>query len=382
MRVQATGADARIAELDGLRGCAVLMVLSWHFIGATLDRSLGAWAAPLARVLVLGRSGVDLFFVLSGFLITGIVLARRRDGAAFLGSFYARRALRILPPYLLLVGVFWALVAAGVSSSAINGQTPLWRHLSFTQNFWMIEHGVWGPGAISVTWSVAIEEHYYLVFPLLMLLLARRWVPAFLVTVALLSWAHRVGALDGTSRGAFAGYIGTLSRLDGLALGGLVAWAWQDDAARRWLETHKRAIGVAAVAMFVAGALLGIGFAARSFFLPVDLAWHMMHWGHAFLAVLCATIVASVVTHVGDPRLAWLRGDGLRFVGGVSYTVYLFHPLILSVVFLAAHRAERVMGWADAGLVVVATVLTFAFATACRRWIEAPAIAYGRRYAY
>src|SRR5215831_9167674 len=99
--------ERRISELDGLRGVAVAMVLLWHFVGTTISPDLGALSRIVSNVFLFGRTGVDLFFVLSGFLIIGI-LADRRESDAFFAPFYLRRAARILPPYFLLLAVFWS----------------------------------------------------------------------------------------------------------------------------------------------------------------------------------------------------------------------------------------------------------------------------------
>src|SRR5204862_2304884 len=93
-------------ELNGLRGIAVGMVLIWHFVGAIISPNLGALSNLVSNVFVFGRTGVDLFFDLSGFLIIGI-LVDRRDSPAYFLPFYRRRAARILPPYLLLLAFFW-----------------------------------------------------------------------------------------------------------------------------------------------------------------------------------------------------------------------------------------------------------------------------------
>lgn len=131
LSVDTTG--SRLTELDGLRGVAVLMVLVWHFVGALINVDMGGWAKGTYRVFILGRTGVDLFFVLSGFLITRIFLSKTSSGVRFLSVFYIKRVLRIFPPYLLLVGIFWTVVLLGVSNSVFSGETPFWRHLTFTE---------------------------------------------------------------------------------------------------------------------------------------------------------------------------------------------------------------------------------------------------------
>jgi peptidoglycan/LPS O-acetylase OafA/YrhL len=110
--------DRRLAELDGLRGIAIMLVLVWHFTGMLVDPGQGDIQYLTWRFLIFGRSGVDLFFVLSGFLIIGI-LVDNRDSSDYFKTFYLRRALRILPPYLILVTGFWlAAVGSPIISTA------------------------------------------------------------------------------------------------------------------------------------------------------------------------------------------------------------------------------------------------------------------------
>ena len=150
--VQGRERTPRIPELDGLRGVAVGIVLLWHFVGALMDPSLGSWTKAVYNTTILGRTGVDLFFVLSGFLITGIILDKSQAPSQFLKHFYIRRVLRIVPSYALLILVFWLAIVVGVDNYAFNSETPWWHHATFTQNLWMAEHDRWGPGAISVIW--------------------------------------------------------------------------------------------------------------------------------------------------------------------------------------------------------------------------------------
>ena len=365
---------SRVAELDGLRGIAVCMVLIWHFTGALIDHRLGPWSYWLTRVTILGRTGVDLFFVLSGFLITSIVIHRTQSPSKFLASFYVRRALRIIPPYTLLMLIFWAVVLAGVRTSAFNDDTPWWRHATFTQNFWMIDAGRWGPNAISVTWSVVIEEHYYLFFPLLAIVTPTRHLPLLLVVVAVLSCIFRAASYQGPATG-LASYIHTLSRLDGLAVGGLVAYGWRDPNFAAWYARWRRTLLWLLVAAGVSTPFLA-ALIAR------DLGWHMYNWAHTYLTLLSATLLLYVLGGLGTSSSSWLRTDSLCRIGRLSYSIYLFHPLLISAVFLFANRDEIISSASDAGLALIALILTFAWAAFSMKWFEEPITRQGRRLAY
>lgn len=367
-------APERIVELDGLRGVAVMMVLAWHYLGATIDPSLGPWALAMARVLILGRTGVDLFFVMSGFLITGIILDRSRPIGAFLTVFYLRRSLRILPPYLLLVVAFWSIVWAGANNSAFNADTPLWRHLTFTQNFWMAEHQRWGADAISVTWSVAIEEHYYLLAAPLLLSMPRHRIPGTLLLLAAASIIGRA-LVYVSPTSAFLAYVATPFRLDGLALGGLVAWAWRAPLARQWLHDHRRKLLQAILFATLATPALAVVVAR-------DLAWHMHHWGHAYLAAYYSAVLVAVLLVRGSAWVRPLRSKALHFAGRISYSAYLFHPFMLSSGFILLGRTEHIRDGADVFVVLTALAATIAYCAASHKWMEKHLIAFGRRFSY
>jgi peptidoglycan/LPS O-acetylase OafA/YrhL len=364
----------RITELDGLRGLAAAMVLVWHFVGALIDQ--GLWGAKLVYALtIFGRTGVDLFFVLSGFLITGILLDRRQASATkFLRHFYFRRILRIVPSYLVLVAVFWAAVALGPQNDAFNGDIPLWHHLTFTQNWWMAVNNRWGPSAISVTWSVAIEEQFYLVFPLLVLCTPRKHFPLLLIAIAVGSAAFRATAwliFDN----AFLMYVHTLSRLDGLVAGAGIAWAWRHPDFWGWVM--KRQVPLRRL-------FLGLIWTIPLFLIAiqVNLPLNMAVWGHSYLTILYALALALILVQLNQKGTRVLRYQWLGQLGGISYTVYLFHPIALTCTFILAGRPERISSWQDAGVAAGALCATLIWASISQKFLERPLIRAGRRFQY
>jgi peptidoglycan/LPS O-acetylase OafA/YrhL len=367
--------ELRLLELDGLRGLAVFLVLLWHFIGAMVDTELGWWAKASYRTFIFGRTGVDLFFVLSGFLITRVVLTRTLSGTRFLKVFYLKRALRILPPYLLLVAIFWAVVSLGVNNAVFNSDTPLWRHLSFTQNFWMSEKGTWGPSGISVSWSLAIEEHYYLFFPLLALIVPRKALPGLLGLTILSSIFCRAAMHYFYPGNAYLGYVMTFSRLDGLAAGGLLAFAITTPTLRSWLENNTKELKKLLWFLIAIVPLFCISIAGR-------LTATMFYWGHTYLTLLYVTVLALVILNIGADCNRWLRSEALRSLGKISYSVYLFHPLFIASFFLIANRPERISTWTDAGLAFAALVFTIIISRTMYRYYERPILEYGKQKKY
>lgn len=141
----------RVPELDGLRGLAILLVLIWHYGLAVLKIPIGLFAGPLILILNLAWSGVDLFFVLSGFLIGGILLDNR-EAPYYFKAFYTRRIFRIFPLYFMWLAIFALVVLLALPSAPATpaawlwgSPLPWWSYVTFTQNFVMSSIGALWP---------------------------------------------------------------------------------------------------------------------------------------------------------------------------------------------------------------------------------------------
>jgi peptidoglycan/LPS O-acetylase OafA/YrhL len=374
MQVAIPSSNHRDAELDGLRGLAVGMVLAWHFIGIPAWASEGWAFQALFRVFLMGGAGVNLFFVLSGFLITRIIISRKNSNKRFLLAFYARRALRILPPYLLLVAIFGVIVwISDVHNNVFNDKISLWRFLTFTQNFWMAENASYGPDAISVTWSVAIEEQYYLVFPVLALMLPKLRLPVFLACIAVTSvvWRACIFALDPSNN--FPSDLGTLARLDGLAIGGLIACAFNNPQWKKWLRTNLVGLRRAMLWSFV-----------MLLFVRRDSGSLMAYIGHTTLNLCSALVITNILLRLGSTSL-WmhaLRSRGLLFLGRISYSLYLFHPIIIATAFLLTGYPKTLSGLPQVFLLIGSLMLSLFFCHLLFVRLEKKLIDFGRKMPY
>src|SRR5436190_3454423 len=230
--------------LDGLRGLAVMMVLVFHFVGQMLPTN-GVERAILG-VTKYGLLGVDLFFVLSGFLITGI-LYDAHNKPHYFRNFYMRRLLRIFPLYYgVLALVFFVaplipLLRGPTLDYLVDRQAWAWL---YAVNIYIAEQGDWSFSYLEHFWSLAIEEHFYLFWPVVVFLLARR--PRALIAVSLAAalcamLARLTGSLMGLSW--WTTYVLTPFRLDGLALGAFLAvMARQPDGVERLVRAVPRVV--------------------------------------------------------------------------------------------------------------------------------------------
>jgi peptidoglycan/LPS O-acetylase OafA/YrhL len=317
--------SVHVPALDGLRGLAILLVLVEHF---TRLQPTTALEQLVSRGAAVGWVGVDLFFGLSGFLITGILLDAK-GGQRFFRNFYLRRVLRIFPLYYgCLILVFIGLPHLGVLSSSetqnlISTQRWYWGYLS---NVMIVRVGSWDSIPLETLhfWSLAVEEQFYLIWPLVVWLVPQRRLKAVCVGAMVGSLLIRLVLREAGEPGLVM-YVLTPTHLDPLALG-----AWLAATARepggiekfaRWLKpvVLASAAGVAAILVTAQGRV-------------VD-ALGMQSVGYPLLAVLCVGLLAGALPGRSSTALdRFWRAPALRFFGRHSYAIYVLHPLLLLLV--------------------------------------------------
>lgn len=326
--------------LDGLRGFAILLVLADH---SGIGLASGA-----------GHQGVTIFFVLSGFLITTLMLEERaRHGRVSLRRFYWRRALRLLPALIVLLSVVAVVLGLAGRTGEIAGDVV--PALFYFMN-WTTAAGN-NPGLLSHTWSLSIEEQFYLVWPVVLiglLTLGRgrlAWVAGLLVGAALVALILRVVLWTGPAA-YYRVYVGTDTRMDALAIGCLVAVAFT-----------RRPFTVPPLAMVALAATIPI-----TLWITNDQS--MATIGLAVTALAAAGLVAGAATGGGERVLAWRP---LAYLGIISYGLYLWHRPVM--------RA-----FTDSGLggvpwaVVVMFALSIGLAFLSRRLVEDPFLRLKDRY--
>ena len=323
---------ARIPVLDGIRGLAALLVIVHHF-GFGTDPSYPRWAGRmLSYVASLGWTGVDLFFVLSGFLITGILLDAK-GSAHYFRNFYARRVLRIFPLYygvLLLTFLVLPLLGWGVLGQP-REQAWAWLYgvnlFGLGQENWKGRNWFVVPNSFQFVfvhfWSLAIEEQFYLIWPLLVWLCSRRALAAPCVFVLGLALVCRVGLVWAGCDGLGLPYQFTLCRADALAMGALLAVVARGPGGlAAFLRPARWVAGICGgllAGMFAYNGLQRENLATPTIgFTVVDLFF-------AAILVLC------LVPSPGSRWTPWLDNGVMRFFGRYSYGIYVYQGLLAGI---------------------------------------------------
>lgn len=290
-----------IKQLDSLRAFAVFLVLMWHGLPGYFPMNF----------LPNGQIGVSLFFVLSGFLITKILLENKvkveegkRRNAAVLKTFYMRRVLRIFPVYylsILCIYLLHRMIGTDLTPS------EFYHSLSYTMNVFVYSAKTW-PQMTFHFWSLAVEEQFYLVWPFAMLLVRKRYLLSVILAFILIGMVSQALIVDREY-----GYTPTYTCFDALGMGALLAWmvVYKPEAISRFRK------GAVVLALLCA-AIAGIGVTNSNFFYPQ----------RTIFSVIALALIAFIVeTH---ERAGWwntyiFNNRVFRFLGRLSYGIYLYH---------------------------------------------------------
>jgi peptidoglycan/LPS O-acetylase OafA/YrhL len=326
---------------------------------------------------------VDLFFVLSGFLIGGILLDARNSPNYF-KAFYARRVFRIIPIYAVVVVAFYVCVVAGVpgriaGSDWLFGPTvPWYAYATFTQN---IQYSIGGPTSaawLAATWSLAVEEQFYLVLPAVIWFVSERWLPYVLGSAILAAPILRLFLNLNYSHGKIASFTLMPCRADALLLGVAAALLVRNRLIWESLKS-KRGRLVSAWIVLLAGLPLFILFKAadqlQSFWMStVGFSWLAFF----YLGLLLLGLIYSDSWLGGVLRNTWLKA-----LGTISYGVYLIHWPVLGLTFMIFRHKKP---WAETsderGLVLLALAITIAIASLSWTIFEKPLLKIGHRVKY
>jgi peptidoglycan/LPS O-acetylase OafA/YrhL len=350
--------NGRNLQLDGLRALAVTSVLIHHF-----------WPTSFLKFANPGHLGVRLFFVLSGYLITGILLRCRSSveaGQSHVGTnlrqFYIRRFLRIFPPYYALLALMLVADVPGVRDT-------LWWHAGYASNFLFALRGDWIPSDTSHFWSLAVEEQFYLVWPFLVLLVPRSRLVAIVIAITVSVPLFRVIMLLAGVKEFSLWWLTTPFSLDALGMGSLLALCADHPAAWRRLTR----LGLIAIPLALT---LGI------VLLVYDRPWLNCVVNETVAALALTYLVAKTAEGFGGLTGRLLTLQPLQYVGKISYGIYLYHLFVLRMFWKLLRVAHLPPLNNEPVLFLVVSLMTVAMATLSWKFLEQPLNGLKRHFPY
>lgn len=370
--MEAAKSNGRIIQLDGVRGIAVLMVVAYHFVALQYDKmdktTLNIVERTLIKLTSIGWCGVDLFFVLSGFLI-GTILLKNIRSKSFFKTFYIRRFCRIIPIYYVLLIAFMILKMTPLydpNTSLFEKDIPIWYYFLFLQNFAMGFYHTFGPVGIGATWSLAVEEQFYLIIPLLIHYFKPKYYIYIILAGLLLAPVCRM-----LTDNYYVGYTWLTCRINSPMIGFLIAVLMEKDSFKTWVRKNFTALKIATVIFLALSALIHVYLTAGAF-------------NHSLIGIAFGLVVIVALFTETGWLYRLLSSKILLFFGGISYFLYLFHQLINDVLHLAIlHQTWPKL---DSQAAIWLTVFGFGFTVLLGKlsykYFEGPLIKYGHQFKY
>ncbi len=364
----------RLAELDGLRAVAIVLVLLYHFMEAVP-------IAGVRRVTGFGWAGVDLFFVLSGYLIGGILLEKRKS-PNYYRVFYLRRCLRILPLYVVVITPALLVAGLGLQSyfagHSLGGQfgVAIWLYPVFLQNIGSALL-LASPLYLAPAWSLAVEEQFYLLLPPMVRHFKPQQFAAIIVTAIFAAPTLR-GALLMVfgAKAAVAGYVLLPCRWDALLLGVLSAYAIRVAELKEWMIARMGLLRI--VWLTLAAGMVAMISAGLERLSPL-----VVVVGYTWNAVFFTCTLLLATLNDGGWFSQWLSRPWLKPVATVSYGMYLLQgPTLALVQSVVHHTAHAPTGWIATSVNFLAMAVTAIMAAASWRFFESRLIRLGHKYNY
>jgi peptidoglycan/LPS O-acetylase OafA/YrhL len=344
----------RILSLDGVRGIAIFGVLVCH--GLSPIRTESGWAHALKALFSFGTFGVDLFFVLSGFLITRILLKNHGAGN-LLKVFWIRRIARIMPLYVAFLAIMYAICVCFIPENM--PAVPGWAYLLYLQNFFLASGASPSHFGFDITWSLVIEEHFYLIFPFLIAFTPQKLHLRIILAACCIGLPMRLLVHPWLESHFHLFQLNSLfltGRIDELSGGALLAYLiHMGEPLSRRLFSPASSVA--------AWALIGALYAFKT-------------GDHFITAVAGVLTIGTLIGGNWSVYAEFFEKDALRFFGRISYALYLFH----SPFFWYSHH--HFTGPAAFFAVVVGAVLATGLAWISTRWFEERLLAKARQFQY
>lgn len=359
--------NGRITELDGVRAIAIVLVLIWHYGNNQVVYELNSFTKYFRILTSMFWSGVDLFFVLSGFLI-GRILLINRDRSNYFSVFYLRRTFRIFPLYYFLVFSFLICAYLGLGKyfpHLMSDPHPAWSYLLFVQNYFMGEAD-FGAKWLGVTWSLAVEEQFYLLLPITIYSTNFKKLPYLLVALILLAPLFRIILPSAHA------FVSLLSRMDALLIGVLLAYLTLMPNALIILRNNLKYLYMAFVVLLAGVITFTILFAD----------WYPSYV-YSWLAVFYAVILLIALSDRNGLVAKILNSPILLKLGTISYGVYIFHELTTYLLHqLLLNQSPRIASLKELAVTMLSLVVTILAATLSYHYFEKPFLKIGKSYRY
>lgn len=346
--------NERTKELDSLRGIAVILVITFHVFKRAAYFTKHEVLHFISGLANIGWLGVDIFFVLSGFLITSILL-KTKSGENYFKNFYARRILRIFPLYYAFIAVMLILMPIMNSDYAFSVRFLTPYLLFYIQN-WVVSLKIGGlPAFLSVTWSLAVEEQFYLIWPLIVYYTRKETLIKIGLGVIIFLFFYRIQASqfwDPSRQFASFFYFDTFTRFSELLFGALLAIFYMD-------QTWRERIRLYSLPTFLVSFLAFAGLCIYLFpdWLPYINNAPLTIWAYILIPLFSASLIGLLVTSPENNLLRRIfRNKILLFFGKYSYSMYLLHMPIALLLLDFINGTHR-KGWK---VYLAYIVLTFA----------------------
>ncbi len=356
----ADASDRRIPALDGVRGFMTIAVVVSHYF-AEVPSGFPA--------LMFGWIAVNMFYVLSGFLIARLIL-NKGVHENFFSVFYIRRVCRTFPIYFVCVFLIFAITALWPMQDAVQGITfPLHAYFTFTQNIWMAQTGSIGQHWLAPTWTLALEEQFYLIAPALILFTPRRHLVSVLVAMCVFAVFARLWVLQFSDLHAYWAAVLLPTRLDVLAMGVLAAvllhlpkidWSRWDF----WLRAAPLPLLVIPLLVNLIEGDDGIMFRVAS---PL------------LVSAACASYLMALAR--GAPEARNMQNRVYDFFCTISYAVYLTHLMVLGLMHnIILGLAPDIGTMQQLAVTIAAIPVTVGVSWVLTRYVEIPITNYGRSF--
>lgn len=358
-------------ELDGIRGLAILFVILYHYFAVAIPKGSGLAYKVIRQILSNGWSGVDLFFVLSGFLITGILIDNR-EANNYYKVFYIRRITRIFPLYYFFLLIFIILSSSSNNLPVLNQELfinvlPIGSYFLYIQNFYMAIVGDFGNEFLAVTWSLAIEEQFYLLLPLLIRINKPNRFPItvlFFISIPLILRAS-------LPTGGYFDFVLTPWRFDSLFMGAFLAVIYRSPNFLELLLRNIRYIKILFVALLV-------------FFVYSSIVEDLGSLDHLFIfSILYGCLIFLSLAEKDSSLTKIARNRHLIFLGNISYGVYLFHQIINGLLHYGFFKQmPSIQDLPTVIVTLLSLLLTILISFISYRVFERRFINFGHRYSY